>query len=490
MGPYKNIIYDAVSLSVDAPEDTEADKNDLQELYNANMNLRELDYTAETWKDFDDAMKAAKQVLDDAKATQQEVDSAYEALIDATEKLVEKEEAVDKSQLHRLYNDNESLKEEDYTAETWKDFDDAMKAAKQVLDDVEATQQEVNSAYEALSDAVEKLAKLETNTSPSPNPSGEPVASSSANPSEEPVASPSANPSGEPATSPSPNPSGEPAASPSANPSGEPVASPSAKPSGEPVASPSANPSEEPVASPSANPSGEPVASPIPNPSENPATNPTAVPSTEPTANVQYHLAVENGISKVPPAFANDENLNTPEKIETQMKLNIQKHPEGIAMENIVVYDVVLMMNIGGTEWLPASKENFPKDGLTVTLPYPEGTGKDTHDFVVCHLFTEDMNGNHAGETEYPEVTKTEDGIQFKVYGLSPISVGWKQIVPVNDESGSDRQEGAVNESQAAAPESPKTSDNNHIGWYILIMILSVSFLGVLSFETYRRKKR
>ena len=432
MGPYKNIIYDAVSLSVDAPEDTEADKNDLQELYNANMNLRELDYTAETWKDFDDAMKAAKQVLDD----------------------------------------------------------------------VEATQQEVNSAYEALSDAVEKLAKLETNTSPSPNPSGEPatspspnpsgepVASSSANPSEEPVASPSANPSGEPATSPSPNPSGEPAASPSANPSGEPVASPSAKPSGEPVASPSANPSEEPVASPSANPSGEPVASPIPNPSENPATNPTAVPSTEPTANVQYHLAVENGISKVPPAFANDENLNTPEKIETQMKLNIQKHPEGIAMENIVVYDVVLMMNIGGTEWLPASKENFPKDGLTVTLPYPEGTGKDTHDFVVCHLFTEDMNGNHAGETEYPEVTKTEDGIQFKVYGLSPISVGWKQIVPVNDESGSDRQEGAVNESQAAAPESPKTSDNNHIGWYILIMILSVSFLGVLSFETYRRKKR
>ena len=442
MGPYKNIIYDAVSLSVDAPEDTEADKNDLQELYNANMNLKELDYTAETWKDFDDAMKAAKQVLDDAKATQQEVDSAYEALIDATEKLVEKEEAVDKSQLHKLYNDNESLKEEDYTAETWKDFDDAMKAAKQVLDDVEATQQEVNSAYEALSDAVEKLAKLETNTSPSPNPSGEPVAS------------------------------------------------PSAKPSGEPVASPSAKPSEEPVASPSANPSGEPVASPIPNPSENPATNPTAVPSTEPTANVQYHLAVENGISKVPPAFANDENLNTPEKIETQMKLNIQKHPEGIAMENIVVYDVVLMMNIGGTEWLPASKENFPKDGLTVTLPYPEGTGKDTHDFVVCHLFTEDMNGNHAGETEYPEVTKTEDGIQFKVYGLSPISVGWKQIVPVNDESGSDRQEGAVNESQAAAPESPKTSDNNHIGWYILIMILSVSFLGVLSFETYRRKKR
>ena len=274
------------------------------------------------------------------------------------------------------------------------------------------------------------------------------------------------------------------------NPSGEPTASPSPNPSGEPAASPSPNPSGEPAASPSPNPSGEPVTSPSPNPSENPATNPTAVPSTEPSTDVQYQLAVENGISKVPPAFANDENLNTPEKIETQMKLNIQKHPEGIAMENTVVYDVVLMMNIGETEWQPASKENFPTDGLTVTLPYPEGTGKDTHNFVVCHLFTEDMNGHYAGETEYPEVTKTEDGIQFKVYGLSPISVGWKQIVPVNDESGSDSQEGAANESQAITLGSPKTSDNNHIGWYIFIMILSVSFLGVICFETHRQKKR
>ena len=466
MGPYKNIIYDAVSLSVDALEDTEVDKSVLQELYNANMNLKESDYTAETWKNFDGAMETAKQVLDDAEATQQDVDSAYKALSDAVEKLTKLET---------------NPSEEPVTSPSPNPSGEPV------------TSPSPNPSGEPVtSPSPSPNPSGEPVTSPSPNPSGEPVTSPSPspNPSGEPVTSPSPNPSGEPVTSPSPNPSGEPVASPSPNPSGEPVASPSPNPSGEPVTSSSPNPSREPAASPNPDPGGEPAASPSPNPSENPATNPTAAPSTEPTTDVQYHLAVENGISKVPPAFANDENLNTPEKIETQMKLNIQNHPEDIAMENTVVYDVVLMMNIGGTGWLPASKENFPTDGLTVTLPYPEGTGKDTHDFVVCHLFTKDMNGHHAGETEYPEVTKTEDGIQFKVYGLSPISVGWKQIAPVNDESGSDSQEGKANESQATVPESPKTSDNNHIGWYIFIMILSVSFLGVICFETHRQKKR
>ena len=75
MGPYKNIIYDAVSLSVDAPEEIEADKSGLQELYNANIKLKEQDYTADTWKNFADAMNAAKVVLDDAGATQAQIDN-------------------------------------------------------------------------------------------------------------------------------------------------------------------------------------------------------------------------------------------------------------------------------------------------------------------------------------------------------------------------------------------------------------------------------
>ena len=49
-------------------------------------------------------------------------------------------------------------------------------------------------------------------------------------------------------------------------------------------------------------------------------------------------------------------------------------------------------------------------------------------------MFTEDMNGFQAGEVEYPAVTKAEDSITFKVYGLSPIAIGWKEAG--NDSTG------------------------------------------------------
>ena len=78
-----------------------------------------------------------------------------------------------------------------------------------------------------------------------------------------------------------------------------------------------------------------------------------------------------------------------------------------------------------GKTWVDATEENFPAGGLTVTLPYPSGTGKDSHKFVVSHMFT---TGNKAGTTETPSVTKTADGIQFTVTGLSPVSVAWSAI--------------------------------------------------------------
>lgn len=43
-------------------------------------------------------------------------------------------------------------------------------------------------------------------------------------------------------------------------------------------------------------------------------------------------------------------------------------------------------------------------------------------------MFTEDMNGFLAGDVEYPEMTNTDSGISFKVNGLSPIAVGWKDV--------------------------------------------------------------
>ena len=214
----------------------------------------------------------------------------------------------------------------------------------------------------------------------------------------------------------------------------------------------------------------------------------------ESTAGVQYSLTMEMGISQVPQAFQGMENLNTPAKIEAQMRLNIQGQAGDIPQERMEVYDVSLMVNVDGAGWVQAGKDNFPANGLTVTLPYPQGTGQDTNDFVVCHLFTEDMNGHRAGEAEYPAVEKTAEGIRFKVYGLSPISVGWKDAAKPdgtgNPGTGNPGNSGSSGGSQAAAGAvvSPKTSDGSHMEWYLLSMIVSGGILGGMFLWNRKRK--
>ena len=134
---------------------------------------------------------------------------------------------------------------------------------------------------------------------------------------------------------------------------------------------------------------------------------------------------VKNGLTEVPAGLANT-GFNTVEKIKAEQQrvlgLLLGQDPQG----NIAHYDVKLQFSPDdGKTWVDATEENFPAGGLTVTLPYPSGTGKDSHKFVVSHMFT---TGNKAGTTETPAVTKTAEGIQFTVTGLSPVSVAWSAI--------------------------------------------------------------
>lgn len=142
----------------------------------------------------------------------------------------------------------------------------------------------------------------------------------------------------------------------------------------------------------------------------------------------QYKLTSEEGISEVPEALAKGEMLNTPQKIMERMRSEILRVAQNsIATANTVVYDLTLMVKSedGDGTWKVVTPEDFPKDGITVTLPYPAGTGKDTHVFTVVHMVTA---GTEAGKTESLEVTNTADGIRFKVFSLSPVAVGWKEV--------------------------------------------------------------
>ncbi len=142
----------------------------------------------------------------------------------------------------------------------------------------------------------------------------------------------------------------------------------------------------------------------------------------------RYKLTSENGISEVPEALEKNEKLNTPDKITKWMKQEILRiEQNGVPAANMVVYDLTLMVKSADStgKWEAVTAENFPKGGITVTLPYPDGTGKDTHEFTVVHMITA---GSDAGETESLTVTKTVNGIQFKVFSLSPVAVGWKAV--------------------------------------------------------------
>ena len=56
--------------------------------------------------------------------------------------------------------------------------------------------------------------------------------------------------------------------------------------------------------------------------------------------------------------------------------------------ENTEFHDVELMVQLDGIHWVKATEENFPVGKLTVKLAYPSGTGMNTHNFKVAHMFT------------------------------------------------------------------------------------------------------
>ena len=129
---------------------------------------------------------------------------------------------------------------------------------------------------------------------------------------------------------------------------------------------------------------------------------------------------------------------------------------------NHALYEVKLMVSFDdGVTWVAATTENFPSGGITVTLPYPAGTGKNTHNFSVAHMFTVAMRGHLPGGIEIPAVKKTDAGIQVTLDGLSPVLVSWTEITkPSNpsNPSGPAPPTTPTAPSQPTNPVSPSTS--------------------------------
>lgn len=195
----------------------------------------------------------------------------------------------------------------------------------------------------------------------------------------------------------------------------------------------------------------------------------------ESTPDKQYKLEKEEGISEVPACFANNPDLNTPAKIETQMKLSITKANGNISEANIAIYDITLKFSTdGGKTCQVADESNFPAEGITVILPYPAGTSQNGFDFVITHMFT---TGAKAGTTETITPEKTADGLKFVLHSLSPVAVGYQAVTP----SGS-------GDTPAAGNTNLQTGDNSHMILYASLILLSVSGLAII--VTKKRRQR
>ncbi|SDD28098.1 Uncharacterised Sugar-binding Domain [Paenibacillus sp. CF095] len=119
--------------------------------------LKESAYTPVSWTALDDAMNEAERVLNDPTATQAQVDKALLDLTNARTGLIPTTSVpdVDKSALQAKVTEitGESLEESAYTPASWTALDNAMNEAERVLNDLTATQAQVDKALQELTDA-------------------------------------------------------------------------------------------------------------------------------------------------------------------------------------------------------------------------------------------------------------------------------------------------------------------------------------------------
>src|SRR5699024_7468984 len=114
------------------------DSRQLESLVDSFKDYNEDDYTPESWANFKAALDAAKAVINNSDATKDDVNKAYQDLLDASSLLVEVNH---KEGLESLINKAESLDSSKYTVESWAKLAEALKYAKEVFNNEQATKE-------------------------------------------------------------------------------------------------------------------------------------------------------------------------------------------------------------------------------------------------------------------------------------------------------------------------------------------------------------
>lgn len=160
-------LQSALNGLIEIPTVTPADKARLEKVIAEAESRVQDDYTGDTWAAFAAALQSAKDTQDDELATQEEVDAAALALQEAMDALVEagKPDA-DTSGLEEALESVQALNKNNYTAESWTALEKAVADAQAVLQNKDATQEEIDAAAQALLDAIDGLVRGEPGKEP------------------------------------------------------------------------------------------------------------------------------------------------------------------------------------------------------------------------------------------------------------------------------------------------------------------------------------
>ncbi|MFQ9964884.1 MAG: alpha-L-fucosidase [Thomasclavelia spiroformis] len=142
-----NNAFDRLASAMHMLDFVKGDKAALEAFINKVNDLVADQYTPATWEAFAEKLANAKVVLANENAMQEEVDSAYKELVTAFLNLRLK---ADKSALQAFVDYVNDVDSSKYTETTWKMFEAKLNEANIVLKDENATQEEVDSAYNEL----------------------------------------------------------------------------------------------------------------------------------------------------------------------------------------------------------------------------------------------------------------------------------------------------------------------------------------------------
>lgn len=121
----------------------------LQTLINECSSLKEADYTAASWKAYSAALKSAETLLTYQAADAEMIKTALDNLTNAKNDLIEGVSAETKKVLNNFLTIAKDFKEDDYSTASWKEFENAVNALQDAVDDPETSIVDANAAIKA-----------------------------------------------------------------------------------------------------------------------------------------------------------------------------------------------------------------------------------------------------------------------------------------------------------------------------------------------------